>query len=295
MKISKLFVIVFSIVILLIISFFLIWYFQKNLITKFFTSQPKTHSVVRFDPKTAQKIFQNDILTGKGVLNGSVKLVISPDGETAEEKVNEKGIWLHTLPQSLKEGLYNLSVITQDRLGKIIGIKRYSINIASSPKKSILGLYSNINFNIIPKAYAQVVYNENICTSNLAQSIEYKCNNGQRCWDKYSQNATSCLWNADTSDEGNNSYCQTDSTCSNPPTTTCPYEVKQLSYSCKQGKRCFYQYFRNQSTSCEWKKGDIDHINELTRCMADLNCGVQTETGTSGSGRVGTLEKNIKN
>ncbi|MEK7616485.1 MAG: protein phosphatase 2C domain-containing protein [Patescibacteria group bacterium] len=97
---------------------------------------PVTHDTVLFDTSSKQAIAQGDKLTGKGIPNGKVTLIISPGGVQKDLTVDANGDWFYQIEQPLQAKKYRLSVLTYDVVGTLVNIKSFPIEI-TSPTSSL--------------------------------------------------------------------------------------------------------------------------------------------------------------
>lgn len=93
------------------------------------TTSSKTYSLVTQSQDTSLQLSPNDVLTGSGIPEGTVVLVLSPGNKTKTVTVTEKGTWKYQLPKDIKSGKYYLSATILDAIDQIAGIKTYQIKI----------------------------------------------------------------------------------------------------------------------------------------------------------------------
>ncbi len=81
----------------------------------------------------------------------------------------------------------------------------------------------------------------------------------------------------------------TNETCGEKDQTeSCGYDQKSVEYSCKNGYRCFEDYFKDSSTSCKWQYKDPHfHCDEDSKCSTDAkNSADKNEEECRNSGNV---------
>lgn len=110
----------------------------------------KTYAVSRFSSNNEQSIQEASVLSGKGIPEGDVEIILSPNGAKGETKTDNEGIWKFSVPESVNPGKYNLTVILRDKSGNFASIKTYPVAIRENAQET--GSLINFPFS---EVYAQ--------------------------------------------------------------------------------------------------------------------------------------------
>ncbi len=100
-----------------------------NFLLNFFSPQPATHSVIRFNSEDVQKVSTNDILTGRGIVGSSVRIVFTPSNKESDIKTATDKQWSFSIPNYLQNRNYFMSLLFLDKENHLIAIKTYNLQI----------------------------------------------------------------------------------------------------------------------------------------------------------------------
>jgi hypothetical protein len=123
---------IFLIISLLLVGTFIIH--QKNY-TQEKTKQALTQN--KFTSDTAQTLYPGSVIRGQGLPYSRVTLLITPNLVRAQLKTDPSGNYSYTLPLSVPEGNYNLSITIYEDNNTIKSLRTYPIQIARPIKQSL--------------------------------------------------------------------------------------------------------------------------------------------------------------
>lgn len=119
--------------------------------TKLTLNRQKVYSVVLFSSDRTQTISLPAKLTGKGIPNSKVTILVTPGNQKKDIQTNSKGDWEYTLSNN-SPGDYHFTVEVWDTKQKVVAIKNYRIKVI---RDNIFSKFKLSN-QLTPKlAYAQ--------------------------------------------------------------------------------------------------------------------------------------------
>lgn len=104
------------------------------------SSEQSAQSSVFWNSKITQKVAKGEYISGKGIPNSEVEIIISPGNIRTKIRVDKSKMWSYKIPDNLDTGKYIVTISILDKYGTKTTEKSYPLEITSNKSRLFINL-----------------------------------------------------------------------------------------------------------------------------------------------------------